>query len=133
MEYATEFFRQYIAYCHQDPLLFKNKRISLKDLKDYPSNHKAVFIAKEHIKDFLKRYEENNDEDARNHWDSFIFDPELLASASGIRTAVIIDEFQDMKFSIYDTSRNHFLEMRYAFNDICLMRFIKFVYEKDFS
>ncbi|MDM8550867.1 hypothetical protein QUF72_12340 [Desulfobacterales bacterium HSG2] len=45
--YATTFFRQHIAYCHQDPVLYRNKRVRLKDLSGYPSDHKAVLLAKE--------------------------------------------------------------------------------------
>ena len=66
LEYATTFFRQYIAYCHQDPLLYRNKQIELKELLELPSKHKAVLIAKDFIQAFLKRYENNTFNDARN-------------------------------------------------------------------
>jgi len=112
LEYASVFFRQYIAYCCQDPILYQNKRVNLEDLSDFPSEHKAVVLAKEFIRDFLKQYQNNSFRDSRNHWDNFICYPEMLASFSGTRVAVIIDEFQDMKFSVYDTSYSHFLEMR---------------------
>jgi hypothetical protein len=111
LEYATVFFRQYIAYCHQDHLLYRSRRAGLKDLAECPSDHEAVLLAKEYIRDFLRRYEAAAFEDSRNHWDNFICFPEELASLSGIRVAVIIDEFQDMKFSVHDTSEEHFAEM----------------------
>ncbi len=102
LEYATTFFRQYIAYCLQDPMLYQNKDIELNALLNSQSDHKAVGIAKELIQAFFTRYERNTHEDARNHWDAFICVPERLASYSGTRVAVIIDEFQDMKFYIHD-------------------------------
>jgi len=111
LEYATTFFRQYIAYCHQDPFLFQNKAVKLADLAEYPSENDAAKLAQKMIRDFLSRYKESDHEDARNHWDAFICFPEMLASLSGTRVAVIIDEFQDMKFFVYDTSYKHFLKM----------------------
>ncbi|OQY60369.1 MAG: hypothetical protein B6245_01830 [Desulfobacteraceae bacterium 4572_88] len=110
MEYATTFFRQYIAYCHQDPILYRNKRMGLKDLSDCPSEHRAVLLAKEFIREFLKRYEDNTYNDARNQWDAFVCVPEDLASFSGIRVAVIIDEFQDMKFYVHDVENRDSLK-----------------------
>ncbi|QTA84205.1 hypothetical protein [Desulfonema magnum] len=111
LEYATIFFRQYVAYCHQDPILFQNRSVKLKELAEYHSDHDAVGLAQKMILDFLRRYEEEGHEDARNHWDAFITVPEMLASFSGTRVAVIIDEFQEMKFSVYDTSEEHFTEL----------------------
>ncbi len=112
LEYATVFFRQYIAYCHQDPVLFQDRSFKLKNIPEFESQNNAVQLAKKMAHDFLERYLENDHEDAQNHWDDFICIPEMLASFSGTRVAVIIDEFQDMKFSVYDTSYEHFLEMR---------------------
>ncbi|QTA87468.1 hypothetical protein [Desulfonema magnum] len=112
MEYATTFFRQYIAYCHQDPRLYRNRRVELDDLLTYPSDHNAVTLAKEFIQGFLRRYRRHGFEDARNHWDNFIYTPEDLASYSGTRVAVIIDEFQDMKFYVHDVSEATLQEMR---------------------
>jgi hypothetical protein len=60
---------------------------------------------------FLKRYNHSGDEDALIHWDAFICEPERLASFTGTRVAVIIDEFQDMKFYIYDMPQALFSEM----------------------
>ena len=103
--YASTFFRQYIAYCHQDPILYQNKNVKLKDLLEYSSEHKAVFQAKEFIQAFLNRYEMPGENSSRNHWDDFICIPEQLASYSGTRVAVIIDEFQDMKLYIHDVKK----------------------------
>ncbi|MCP4104141.1 MAG: hypothetical protein GY749_01165 [Desulfobacteraceae bacterium] len=112
MEYAATFFRQYIAYCHQDGLLYLKKHTEPDALLEYPSDHKAVSLAKEFIREFLHRYRKNGAEDARNHWDSFICVPEQIASLSGIRVAVIIDEFQDMKFYVYDADEQHLEHIR---------------------
>ncbi len=111
LDYATTFFRQYLAYRLQDPVLFKNPSIELKQLLTYQSTDKAVTLAQEFIQSFLQRYEGNTHQDARNHWDAFIHTPEILGSHSGVRVAVIIDEFQDMKFFVYDASPENFSEM----------------------
>ena len=112
LEYATTFFRQYIAYCLQTPELFQNTAIELKQLLTYQSEQKAIRLAQEFIQSFLNRYEGHSHADARPHWDAFIHIPEILASRSGVRVAVIIDEFQDMKFYVYDTSPEHFMDMK---------------------
>ena len=101
-EYAATFFRQYIAYCLQDPMLYQHKGYELSALLEQPSNHKGVEIAQGMIREFITRYERHTHEDARNHWDAFICVPERLASYSGTRVAVIIDEFQDMQFYVHD-------------------------------
>ena len=100
--YATEFFRQYIAYCLQDPALYSETSISVEDLLEIDSEDIAIKIAQQQIMYFLKRYNKDDYEDARNHWDDFIKVPEKIASRSGTRVAIIIDEFQDMKFYVYD-------------------------------
>ncbi|MDM8559944.1 hypothetical protein [Candidatus Parabeggiatoa sp. HSG14] len=110
-EYATTFFRQYLAYCEQDPDLFRNKNLELSELLTYKTNHKAALLAQEHIQAFLKRYNRFGDEDALIHWDAFICEPEQLASYTDIRVAVIIDEFQDMKFYVYDMPPELFLKL----------------------
>ncbi|MDM8536824.1 hypothetical protein QUF70_08735, partial [Desulfobacterales bacterium HSG17] len=102
LEYATTFFRQYIAYCVQDPFMYRNQSINLAELLEYTSEHKAVIMAKKFIRGFLNRYNDTKYDDTRNQWDAFIRTPEDLASFSGTRAAVIIDEFQDMKFFIHD-------------------------------
>ncbi|MCP4681744.1 MAG: hypothetical protein GY864_05385, partial [Desulfobacterales bacterium] len=104
LEYATTFFRQYLAYCEQDADLF-NKDIGLEELLACKTTHKAGVMALEYIQRFLKRYNRHGDEDALLHWDLFLRVPERLGSHSGTRVAVIIDEFQDMKFYIYNMSK----------------------------
>ncbi|MDU9050774.1 MAG: hypothetical protein Q3M30_18145 [Candidatus Electrothrix sp. Rat3] len=101
LEYATTFFRQYLAYCEQDPVLF-GQDTAMEELLDYRTDHKAAIMAKEYIQRFVHRYTHHGDEDALIHWDAFIRVPERLGSHSGTRVAVIIDEFQDMQFSIYN-------------------------------
>ncbi len=46
LEYSTSFFRQYITYCHQDPVLFRDSSFKLEDSLEYRSEHKAVQLAK---------------------------------------------------------------------------------------
>jgi len=111
LEYATTFFRQYLAYCEQDPVLFRNKKMGLEKLLTYQTTHKAALLAQESIGDFLERYNHHGDEDALIHWDAFICEPEQLASYTNIRVAVIIDEFQDLKFYIYDMPQELFSDM----------------------
>ncbi|MDM8529848.1 hypothetical protein QUF63_01655 [Anaerolineales bacterium HSG25] len=101
LRYATTFFRQYIAYCHQEPMLYRDNRIEIEELLDYPSTHKAVNLAKMFIEGFLKRYQ-NPQGSIQNHWEDFVSVPEDLGSFSGTRVAVIIDEFQDMKFYMHN-------------------------------
>jgi hypothetical protein len=112
LEYAATFFRQFIAYCHQDTLLYLKKHTEPDALVEYPSDRKEVIMAKDFIREFLHRYRKNGAEDARNHWDSFICVPEQIAVLSGIRVAVIIDEFQDMKFYVYDAEEQHLNHIR---------------------
>jgi len=110
LEYATTFFRQYLAYCEQDADLF-NKDIELEELLAYKTTHKAGIMALEYIQRFLKRYNRHGAEDALLHWDIFIRVPERLGSHSGTRVAVIIDEFQDLKFYIYNMSKELFSDL----------------------
>jgi predicted AAA+ superfamily ATPase len=109
-EYATTFFRQYLAYCEQDAALFNNKAMSLEKLLTYQTSHKAGLMALEYLDEFLERYNHHGDEDALIHWDGFICVPERLGSHSGTRVAVIIDEFQDLKFYVYDMPQELFLK-----------------------
>ncbi|WP_446012025.1 hypothetical protein [Candidatus Electrothrix sp.] len=101
LEYATTFFRQYLAYCEQDALLF-GQDIALEDLLDYKTDHTAGIMAQEYIQRFVRRYNRHGDEEALIHWEAFIRVPERLGSHSGTRVAVIIDEFQDMQSCVYD-------------------------------
>ncbi|MCP4352970.1 MAG: hypothetical protein GY795_46560, partial [Desulfobacterales bacterium] len=112
LRYATTFFRQYISYCNREPMLYNNSRMSLEQLLDYPSSHQAVSLAKEFIEAFLRRYDNERYDDTRNQWEDFICVPEQLGSYSGIRVAVIIDEFQDMKFYIHDTDEHSLKEIK---------------------
>uniref|UniRef100_UPI004057C2AB hypothetical protein n=1 Tax=Candidatus Electrothrix sp. TaxID=2170559 RepID=UPI004057C2AB len=102
LEYATTFFRQYLAYCEQDAMLFSNDSMSLNKLASLSTTHTASQMALEYIEQFLERYTSHDEEDALIHWDAFIRVPERLGSHSGIRVAVIIDEFQDMQTSVYN-------------------------------
>ncbi|MDO8685771.1 MAG: hypothetical protein Q7J78_03765 [Clostridiales bacterium] len=102
--YATEFFRQYISYCLQDPFLYQRTDIEIQELLEIKSEHKAIVHAQMYIGYFLKRYNNNDQEDVRNHWDEFIKFPEKIASFTGTRVAIIIDEFQDMKFYVFDST-----------------------------
>ncbi|NPV80537.1 MAG: hypothetical protein HPY52_09730 [Firmicutes bacterium] len=103
LEYYTTFFRQYIAYILKDSALYGNRSTDLKDLLDIKTDDERIrYIQEQHIKKFVKRYHHYGWQDARNHWEDMIATPEYLGSALGINVAVIIDEFQDMKFYIYD-------------------------------
>jgi len=120
LEYATTFFRQYIAYCNQDPALYSSQK-KLEDLLQAQSTHQAVDVAKEYIKSFIDHYYNEKYDDYRNQWDNFIKVPEQLGSLSGVRVAIIIDEFQDMKFYINDISNeslDRIIEMRRKNPDI---------------
>ncbi|KPA12424.1 ATPase domain protein, prokaryote domain protein [Candidatus Magnetomorum sp. HK-1] len=109
-QYATTFFRQYIAYCLQEPILYQKKPISLSDLAKYSSDNDDVKLAQEMIDFFLKQYETENYTSSINNWIDLIRVPENLASLSNTKVAIIIDEFQEMKFSVYETSNDKLLE-----------------------
>ncbi len=111
LEYATTFFRQYLAYCEQDAALFNNDAMDLEKLLTCQTTHKAGLMALSYVEAFLERYNRHGDEDALIHWNGFICVPERLGSHSGTRVAVIIDEFQDMKFYIYDITKELFSDM----------------------
>ncbi|MDM8539026.1 hypothetical protein QUF70_19925, partial [Desulfobacterales bacterium HSG17] len=111
LEYATTFFRQYIAYCLQQPELY-GSYTTLEQLLEYSSDHKAVNMAQKYIEEFLGRYYNEKYKDTRNQWDGFIKVPEQLGSYSGTRVAVIIDEFQDMKFYIHDVDDKTIKQIR---------------------
>ena len=106
LEYATTFFRQFIGYCHQDPELYRDRGITMENLLDFQSDKKEVAIAKTFMERFFNNYTRNLFNDSRNPWDAFICVPELLASRSGTRVAVIIDEFQDMQFYVHDVGED---------------------------
>ncbi|MDM8531212.1 hypothetical protein QUF63_08565 [Anaerolineales bacterium HSG25] len=104
LNYATTFFRQYIAYCLQDIAMYKDDDLKMEELLIIQSDHPAIPLAQKSIKAFLNRYNQADYRDAHNHWDAFITVPERLASYSGTRVALIIDEFQDMKFYIFNVA-----------------------------
>ena len=54
--YASEFFRQFIAYCLQDASLFRDTGTELSELLEISSNDQAILKAQKHINRFLKRY-----------------------------------------------------------------------------
>ena len=112
LEYATIFFRQYIAYCIQDPILFSSRGVRIEQLLEISSEIKAVAVAKEFIKDFLSMYQHTKYDDDRNKWDAFVTFPERLASYSGTRVAIIIDEFQDMKFYVHNVTEDKLKDIR---------------------
>ncbi|WLE95461.1 MAG: hypothetical protein QTN59_12295 [Candidatus Electrothrix communis] len=102
LEYATAFYRQYAAYCEQDPALFRNKQMNLDGLLNRRAASAAGRLLLERAAAFLERYNQGSDENALHHWDDFICEPEDLASFTDTRVAVIIDEFQDMQSCVYD-------------------------------
>ncbi len=102
LEYATTFYRQYLAYCEQDPVLFRNTNVDLECLVKLKAGSAAGALALERAAIFLDRYNRGNDENALHHWDALIREPEELASFTDTRVAVIIDEFQDMQLCVYD-------------------------------
>jgi predicted transcriptional regulator len=107
LEYATTFFRQFFAYCYQDAALYSDNAITLEQLLDFSSANQAINVAKEFIEGFLSLYNDPRYGDAmRNQWDGFIRVPERIASYSGIRVAVIIDEFQDMKYYVHNVDED---------------------------
>jgi len=112
LEYMTTFFRQFISYCLQDPRIYSNRTISLKKLLTFTDSNRSVNIAKEFIESFLEMYQGTNYEDARNLWENSVNIPERLASYSGIRVAVIIDEFQDMKFYVHNIDEDKLKQVR---------------------
>jgi hypothetical protein len=104
MQYAETFFRQYIAYCLQDPDLYKNRSISPKNLVEIETNNEDVKNAQKHFQRFLTFFKTNPYDSVIPHWANVICLPELVASSSNTYAAIIIDEFQEMKFSVYNTS-----------------------------
>lgn len=103
LDYYTTFFKQYLAYILKDPQLYVNETVSLLDLLNLKVKNEIVsMIQEEHIQRFVNRYQKYDWQDARNHWEAMIKTPEFLGVLTGIHVAIIIDEFQDMKFYIYD-------------------------------
>ena len=112
MKYAETFFRHYIAYCLQDPELYKEDSSSLKDLMEIETNHDDVQKAQKRIGKFLTFFETNQYDSDINHWANVIRIPEQVASSSNTYVAIIIDEFQEMKSIAYDMPNRLFNEFK---------------------
>jgi predicted transcriptional regulator len=112
MQYAETFFRQYFAYCLQDPALYKTGSISMKNLLEIETNHDDVKNAQKQLDQFLTYFETNHYDSDINHWANVICLPELIASDSNTYAAIIIDEFQEMNLIAYDISNNIFHELK---------------------
>jgi hypothetical protein len=104
MQYIETFFRQYIAYCLQEPELYKASPISMKKLMEIETNNNDVKNAQKHLCNFISFFETNHYDSDINHWKHVVRLPELVASSSDTYAAIIIDEFQEMKFTVYNTS-----------------------------
>ncbi|NPV54956.1 MAG: hypothetical protein HPY71_15825 [Firmicutes bacterium] len=108
-EYIEAFFQYFMGYILKDPSIVINK-YKLKDLAgldvaidegdSYGDGRiRIIDIVREQIEMFL-RYKDTRD--ARLLWEEAITYPERIAVLTGMKVAVIIDEFQDMKSYIYD-------------------------------
>jgi len=87
-------------------LPFSGNILPIVCILSYQSDHKAVKLAHQFIQNFLDRYHhKRGPEDARLHWENFLSVPENLGAFSGTRVAIIIDEFQDMRFYIHDVEK----------------------------
>ena len=111
LNYATTFFRQYIAYCLQEPALYSDSSLTLSELAAIETSNDDVKLAQKMIISFIKRYDNCTDESVLNLWIDFIRLPERLAVYSTTRVALLIDEFQEMKFTIYVTTFEKFQEL----------------------
>jgi len=112
MQYAETFFRQYIAFCLQDPALYKTGSISMNNLLEIKTNNDDVKHAQKQLRQFLTFFETNHYDSDINHWANVITLPELVASDSNTYAAIIIDEFQEMKFIAYDIPNSIFNEFK---------------------
>lgn len=61
-----------------------------------------MLIKEDFIHHFLTRYQTQDWKDARSHWQAAIRIPENIGSMLRIKLAIIIDEFQDLKHSVYN-------------------------------
>jgi predicted transcriptional regulator len=109
IHYAETFFRQYIAYCLQDPIIYRTGSISLKNLMDIETNNDDVKNAQKHLRNFLSFFDTNQYGSDTGYWAQVVRLPELVASSSDTYAAIIIDEFQEMKFTVYHTSDEQLL------------------------
>jgi predicted transcriptional regulator len=104
IHYAETFFRQYIAYCLQDPELYNASQFSMKKLIDIETNNDDVKNAQNHLSNCITYFETNHSDSDILHWAHVVRLPEQVARYSNTYAAIIIDEFQEMKFSVYNTS-----------------------------
>jgi len=112
-QYVETFFRQYIAYCLQDPKLYQEDSVSLKNLLEIDTNKDDVNHAQERIHQFLNLYETYQFEDGSIElWTKVIRIPEQVARYSNTHVAIIIDEFQEMKSIAYDMPNTLFNEFK---------------------
>jgi predicted transcriptional regulator len=112
MQYAETFFRQYIAYCLQDPELYNNRSIPQKKLMDIETNNEDVKNAQKHLRNFITFFETNHYDSDILHWANVICLPEQVSRYSNTYAAIIIDEFQEMKFAAYDMPNSLFHEFK---------------------
>jgi predicted DNA-binding protein YlxM (UPF0122 family) len=112
MQYVETFFRQYIAYCLQEPELYKASQLSMKKLIGIETHNNDVKNAQKHLRNCISFIETNHYDSDINHWAHVIRLPELVASSSDTYAAIIIDEFQEMKFMAYDMSNSLFHEFK---------------------
>ena len=110
--YAETFLRQYIAYCLQDPELYKTEPFSLKNLMELETNHSDVINAQNKFQNFINYFESNQNDSCINNWRHVVRLPELIAGSSDTYAAIIIDEFQEMKFTAYDMPNTLFNEFK---------------------
>jgi predicted DNA-binding transcriptional regulator len=111
-QYALTFFRQYISYCLQDAGLYSDEIASLTSLLEIETSNEDVHVAQRKIRDFLTQYEVHNYEGDTPHWINLIRIPEQVARYSDTYVAIIIDEFQEMKFMAYQTTNDKLLEYK---------------------
>jgi len=112
-QYVETFFRQYIAYCLQDPKLYQEESISLKNLIEIETNNDDIKHAQERIHQFINLFETYQFEDGSIElWTKVIRIPEQVARYSNTYAAIIIDEFQEMKSIAYDMSNALFNEFK---------------------
>ncbi|ETR69574.1 MAG: hypothetical protein OMM_03850 [Candidatus Magnetoglobus multicellularis str. Araruama] len=110
--YALTFFRQYISYCLQDAGLYSDEIASLSSLLEIETSNKDVHVAQKKIRAFLTQYEAHNYDGDIPHWTNLIRMPEQVARYSDTYVAIIIDEFQEMKYLTYETSNTKLLEYK---------------------
>lgn len=102
LDYATVFYRQYIAYLLQEPRLYRDRSMNLHLLSQLTTADERIgLIQEKFITPFLARYESGN-EPAEMLWTLMVHTPEDVAVSTGVKVAILIDEFQDLKTQIYD-------------------------------